>query len=478
MRKYNQFFVIFLTAIAIIILFSSRNVEAYDTTQEKTINYNEEIKAQKLEETHSTKFKVLTTPKIKVEANPTQEDVSKYYYNQLKHDVSRNAYNALASQSGNSVTISLNNLEYDADNITEEEIINCFNNNLKPYVIDGYEAFIMDGSHKYWWTPESIKFGEITADVGNRKIILKTVQIISKDPEWQDYENFETTFKQVCDSIKGNTPYEIARSINYYIYNNVEYKILDDTTMEQSAYGALILKKAVCEGQAHLFNLMCREKGIMCINVYGWTGENKTTAHAWNYVYEPSKKQWYAVDVTWNNYEKDSLYFMIGSDTEINGVKFGRNHEPGFKQFTIQTYIPSSPSLSIERYIDPITIDNNYIKNIQPNTQYTEFLKEFSSDTTVTVKEDGKDITPTTLIKTGQTLESGTGAFKLVVLGDVDGNGTADIKDILEINKHRLNKKTLAGEYGKAADANKDGKVDIMDILYVNKYRLKKINEM
>ena len=478
MRKYNYIFIIFLTAIAMIIISSTNVVKASNTTQEKTVEYNEEIDAKKLEDIHSTKFKVLTTPKVKVEANPTQEDVSKYYYNQLKHDVSRNTYNALSSQSGNSVIVNLNNLEYDIASVSDEEIIRCFDNYLKPYVMDGYEAFIMDGSHKYWWTPESIKFGEITADVSNGKASFKTAQIISKDSEWTDYQNFETTFRQVCDSITGNSTYEIARSINHYIFNTVEYKVLPDTTMEQSAYGALILKKAVCEGQAQLFNLLCREKGVMCINVYGWTGESRTTAHAWNYIYEPTKKQWYAVDVTWNNYEKDPLYFMIGSDTEINGVKFERNHEPGFKQYTVQTYIPASPTLANDRYITPITVDDIYIKNIEPNTQYSEFLKEFSSDVTFTVKENGIEISPTILIKTGQILTYETSNYKLVVLGDTNGDGKADITDILAINKHRLNKKILTGEFGKAADANKDGTIDIRDILYINKYRLNKITEM
>ena len=63
-------------------------------------------------------------------------------------------------------------------------------------------------------------------------------------------------------------------------------------------------------------------------------------------------------------------------------------------------------------------------------------------------------------------------------LGDANGDGNADIKDILLVNKHRLGKASLNNEYLKAGDVNKDEKVDIRDILQINKYRLNKINSL
>ena len=68
--------------------------------------------------------------------------------------------------------------------------------------------------------------------------------------------------------------------------------------------------------------------------------------------------------------------------------------------------------------------------------------------------------------------------YKIIVTGDTNGDGKADIQDILNINKHRLNKGNLENEYLKAGDVNGDGKVDIQDILKINKYRLNKISEI
>ncbi len=63
-----------------------------------------------------------------------------------------------------------------------------------------------------------------------------------------------------------------------------------------------------------------------------------------------------------------------------------------------------------------------------------------------------------------------------ILKGDANGDGKVDFKDILAINKHRLNKAKLEEPYLTAGDVTGDGKVDFMDILQINKYRLGKIN--
>jgi hypothetical protein len=69
-------------------------------------------------------------------------------------------------------------------------------------------------------------------------------------------------------------------------------------------------------------------------------------------------------------------------------------------------------------------------------------------------------------------------SYTIVVSGDTNGDGQAELKDILAINKHRLNKVKLTGEYLLAGDVNGDGEVNLRDILQINKYRLGKINNL
>lgn len=60
-----------------------------------------------------------------------------------------------------------------------------------------------------------------------------------------------------------------------------------------TAYGALVLKTAVCQGIACAFKLLCDRLGIPSLVVLGFGGER----HAWNIVRINSR--FYQVDVTW-----------------------------------------------------------------------------------------------------------------------------------------------------------------------------------
>ena len=74
--------------------------------------------------------------------------------------------------------------------------------------------------------------------------------------------------------------------------------------------------------------------------------------------------------------------------------------------------------------------------------------------------------------------ESNKIAYIAVLTGDANEDGKADIRDILQINKHRLNKGQITGYALWAADVNEDGQVDIKDILQINRYRLGKISSL
>ncbi|MEE0945508.1 MAG: transglutaminase domain-containing protein [Acutalibacteraceae bacterium] len=70
-----------------------------------------------------------------------------------------------------------------------------------------------------------------------------------------------------------------------------------------TAYGALVNGRAVCEGYARAFKLLCRYAGIKCILI---TGDSKGVGHIWNMVYLDS--EWYHVDVTWDDLRKTPLH--------------------------------------------------------------------------------------------------------------------------------------------------------------------------
>ena len=96
--------------------------------------------------------------------------------------------------------------------------------------------------------------------------------------------------------------------------------------------------------------------------------------------------------------------------------------------------------------------------------------------------KDGKEIQSTGKITTGSKIQvivnNETKEYKIVVTGDTDGDGVSNLNDILKINKHRLNKSILQGEYLKAGEINGDGIVNFKDMLRINKYRLNKVPQL
>ena len=93
---------------------------------------------------------------------------------------------------------------------------------------------------------------------------------------------------------------------------------------EQNAYGALVEGKAVCEGYARAFCLLCTRLGLK-----NWVlqGTSENVNHIWNCV--ELDGNWYHVDATWDDRDgestsgSDNYYYFNVNDTEIK-----KDHTP------------------------------------------------------------------------------------------------------------------------------------------------------
>lgn len=151
--------------------------------------------------------------------------------------------------------------------------------------------------------------------------------------------------------------YDKVLKAHDWLVDNVEY----DTTLNDSyiynLYGALVSRKAVCEGYAEAFKYLMDYAGVPCILVVGsaTNSNGETENHEWNYV--KINEKWYAVDCTWddpiitgngkitNNIKYK--YFLKGADT-IN-----KNHYPNGK-ITNQGKEFVYPTLSETSYINGV----------------------------------------------------------------------------------------------------------------------------
>lgn len=96
------------------------------------------------------------------------------------------------------------------------------------------------------------------------------------------------------------TPIQKVLAIHDYLVNNVVYDEDDylrrkTSIISHTAYGAIVGKKAVCEGIAYAFSLLAHKAGIEATVVNGIADGGK---HAWNMIHVES--DCYHIDVTWD----------------------------------------------------------------------------------------------------------------------------------------------------------------------------------
>lgn len=124
---------------------------------------------------------------------------------------------------------------------------------------------------------------------------------------------------------------EMSKEVKAYIAHNylareVEYWLKEDAnplekSYMQSAYGALINHRCVCQGYAEAYKRLLNSQGIICEVVCGKIRKS-SEHHAWNVV-SFDGRIYYHVDVTWDSPAGDgiSLEYFCKSDDYLNGSR-------------------------------------------------------------------------------------------------------------------------------------------------------------
>lgn len=113
--------------------------------------------------------------------------------------------------------------------------------------------------------------------------------------------------------------YEKEKFLNDYLCNNVTYS--ETGEFVGTAYGALVLNSALCEGYSRAFKLLCNRAGIECDLV---TGKSEGEGHMWNRVNIDRKLSY--VDVTWNDRAEYRTYTYFNITEEQ--LKFDHSFFP------------------------------------------------------------------------------------------------------------------------------------------------------
>ncbi len=165
---------------------------------------------------------------------------------------------------------------------------------------------------EYFWIPSSY----VTEISGSKKFVAFDYQSddysVSYTCSRSERDSMQAALKSKIDKIRsavfknGIDVYELELNLHDYICNNVTY--VTEGELINTAYGALVNGKALCEGYSRAMQLLCQEFKIPVTLVCGKATDpqtKKTENHMWNVV--QLDKEWYHVDATWDDADEHGI---------------------------------------------------------------------------------------------------------------------------------------------------------------------------
>ena len=153
-----------------------------------------------------------------------------------------------------------------------------------------------------------------------------------------------------------------------------------------------------------------------------------------------------------------------GTTTQPPTTQPPTTETPTQTALTVQTTLKKNDTASTVNGITP----GSTVADVKGKFTVTGGTIEITSSAG-TVKSDGKVVTGDKIV-----IKDSNGnikySYSVIIYGDVNGDGTGNIKDLLIIQKHLLGVSKLEGVYLTAGDANRDSKdLSIKDLLVLQK---------
>lgn len=198
----------------------------------------------------------------------------------------------------------------------------------------------------------------------------------------------ERAARQIMDQLTPDMDdYGKLKFFHDYLVLNCENDT--ESPYSDTVYGALVQKKALCEGYAKAYSYLCNLAGIENFIVTGQT----TVPHMWNMV--KLDGNWYHVDVTWDNSDDDLRrdypgvilyqYFMV-TDSVIKNNRTISDYpaEPPRAMGRNENYFVRE-GFDISREEEFLTVSENAILNAVSKRQQGAMVKFSSSDLYISV---------------------------------------------------------------------------------------------
>lgn len=151
-------------------------------------------------------------------------------------------------------------------------------------------CFLMDYPQIFWLPNEYF-----LTMMGDLVYSIKYEYLFSADQLPEAKAQFDEAVSAILENVAELSDAEKEKYIHDLLAQQLTYS-LSDGMIAHTSYGALVNNRAVCEGQAKIFQHLMREAGIPCMIVFGYASGGE---HAWNIV--KINDDYYNVDITWDN---------------------------------------------------------------------------------------------------------------------------------------------------------------------------------
>lgn len=193
-------------------------------------------------------------------------------------------------------------------------ISNCYSNFMTKY--QGYYSNLIKIEYSSWSFPLVSSWGyavlQFQYRIGRVKLGMMERAVAQKIEELSASLFLPEMTSEVRAYIAHNY---LARTVTYW--KKDEPNALERSYM-QSAYGALINGKCVCQGYAEAYKRLLDSQGIVCEVICGKI-RGSSEHHAWNIVSFDGGHEFFHVDVTWDSDgdgKKSDAYFCL-SDARL-----------------------------------------------------------------------------------------------------------------------------------------------------------------
>ena len=174
-----------------------------------------------------------------------------------------------------------------------------------------------------FWLPPYYATAEATSSAGVKTAVVYFATDADSPPSYlcsvREKDKMEKELKAAVDrlaaKITASGHYEIELQLHDLLCSEVEYS--DDPTDPSiyTAYGALINKKALCEGYSRAMQLLLQKFSIPATVVTGVADEED---HMWNRVFVQG--EWYNLDLTWNDIGEEISHEYFNLSDELISV--------------------------------------------------------------------------------------------------------------------------------------------------------------